>query len=409
MSNHNSEAEFDPFATEEQKPGSRGAATALAGLALIVALAAAAASAYLWWLGRQDDRGEAERSAAVQQLQSAQSGAEQALRTLDGRLSAMEADDPLADLASLRQQLADVQARGADHARLAAGEAARLDAAEGALAELSARTATLETGMAALAARGDTPEMRLDLAEIAYLLRLASERLQLFGDARAADRALAMADEQLAALDDPLYLPVRQQITAARRALEAMPRPDTVVLSQRLAALQARLPFLTFTGERPPDAVAEPAADEGVWARLKRSLAGLVTVRRRVPEDDSVLSLEDKDYIRQGLWLQLETARLALMRLDPEPWSLALGRATHTLERRFEHGDPAVREAMAEVRALQAVELVGTLPDISAPWSQLRLLREGRRSETTVAPNGAPPASAEPVAEPVPAAGDAGG
>ena len=50
-----------------------------------------------------------------------------------------------------------------------------------------------------------------------------------------------------------------------------------------------------------------------------KPLSSLVTVRRRVRLKTSrLLSLDDMDYLRQGLWLQLESARLALMRNDDQ-------------------------------------------------------------------------------------------
>ena len=68
----------------------------------------------------------------------------------------------------------------------------RLLAAEAALAGMSTRE---------LDAGGE-----LDLAEVDYLLRLAVERLKLFSDPAAADRALEIADMNLAALNNPMYL-----------------------------------------------------------------------------------------------------------------------------------------------------------------------------------------------------------
>ena len=48
----------------------------------------------------------------------------------------------------------------------------------------------------------------------------------------------------------------------------------------------------------------------------------LVKVRRRLDKDLELI-LEDKDFLRQGLWLQLESARLALIRRDGMAWDLS--------------------------------------------------------------------------------------
>ena len=99
-----------------------------------------------------------------------------------------------------------------------------------------------------------------------------------------------------------------------------------------------------------------------------------------------MLSLEDKDYVRQGLWLQLESARLAVMRTDAMAWQASLQRAADTLAARFEQRSGLVAGAISEIRDLQQVQVAAEMPDISAPWAQLRLLREGRAEAVVVPP-----------------------
>ena len=187
------------------------------------------------------------------------------------------------------------------------------------------------------------------------------------------------ADVQIDALDDPLYLSVRQQIASARQALASLPGLDRVQLSSQLTEMQANIPGLPFRGE----AVIEPepvlADDAGWWESLKHTLSSLVTVRRRVPDDQAPLSLEDKDYLRQGLWLQLESARLALMRNDVSGYAASLDRVSHTVERFFENSSSAVQALTLQVAGLQQVKIAPVMPDISAPWTQLRQLRDSRR------------------------------
>ena len=117
-------------------------------------------------------------------------------------------------------------------------------------------------------------------------------------------------------------------------------------------------------------------------------------MRRRV-EDEALVNLEDKDYVRQGLWLQMESARLSLRRNDEAGWSESLARADAALEQYFDTDHPNVEVAREELAALGAIDLELPLPDISSPWAQLNLLRTGRAVEDsspdTAAAN--PPAS----------------
>jgi uroporphyrin-3 C-methyltransferase len=115
-------------------------------------------------------------------------------------------------------------------------------------------------------------------------------------------------------------------------------------------------------------------------------MSSLVTVRRRVPEDQSLLSLDDKDYLRQGLWLQLESARLALMRNDTSVYSGSLDRVNDTVEQFFKNGSSEVQALLLEVVALKQVNIAPEMPDISAPWAQLRQLRDSRRLLQSASP-----------------------
>jgi uroporphyrin-3 C-methyltransferase len=225
--------------------------------------------------------------------------------------------------------------------------------------------------------RPDTAQ-QLDLAEVGYLLRLAPERLALFHDLRSADQALELADARLQAMDNPMHIALRQQIADARRALSATSVPNPVAISADLDAVQANLAGLTFGGEAGAvQAATETApAEIGWWARLKRSMASLVTVRRQTEEANSRLTLDDKDMLRQGLWLQVEGARLALMRHDQAGWQDTLGRAMAALDRWFDEASPEYRAVYSELERLLQLSISPDLPDITGPWAQLEILRQ---------------------------------
>jgi uroporphyrin-3 C-methyltransferase len=92
-----------------------------------------------------------------------------------------------------------------------------------------------------------------------------------------------------------------------------------------------------------------------------------------------LLSLDDKDYLRQGLWLQFESARLALMRNDSSVYNGSLDRVSTTVEQFFENGSSQVQALLLGVTALTQVDIAPEMPDISGPWTQLRQLRDSRR------------------------------
>jgi len=369
---------------QEKKPASSGKGVAI--LALLVALAAVGTTGWQWWQTRETDPNEATQQETLARLQDTQQRLATSVASFELQLDAAESPIDVAEFSRRDERLRNVESR-LDGLQGQSGEdQASVNAMQGSVRSLEQRLSVTESGLVSVAASAQNSSVELDIAEIDFLLRTASERLQLFSDPSAADLALQAADVQIEALNDPMYLSVRQRIATARNALAAVPRIDRVELSAQLTALQSKVPDLPFRGE--VEALPEPELPDeaGWWESFKRTMASLVTVRRRVPEDQSLLSLDDKDYLRQGLWLQLESARLALMRNDISVYARSLDRVNDTVEQFFQNGSSEVQALLLEVTALKQVNIAPGMPDISAPWTQLRQLRDSRRLLQSAAP-----------------------
>jgi uncharacterized protein HemX len=179
--------------------------------------------------------------------------------------------------------------------------------------------------------------------------------------------------------------------------------------------MQDAIPGLPFRAASPVAEQAGPAAEAGWWEKLKSTLGSLVTVRRSTDEENRRVSLQDKDYVRQRLWLQVEVAYLALMRHDQAAFDESLQRIEATLAEWF---DPASAEVVAvgqKLEALQARDVAVSWPDLSEPWTTLRLVRANRpvARPATQAPSTTPvepgPSPAEAEEAPEPAAADDSG
>ena len=380
MNQSKDDSEFDPFAHDTGRKRGGGAAAGVAWLALLLVLGLAGLNGYQWWQERvlQADGASLQRS--LDRLRSGQAGLQEDIRLLASRMDAAEQSGAGSELAALRSEIQSLQSSFTELGEQGIDTQAQLDAGQAALIHLQQRIDALEARMAGLAARASEPARSTNVAEIGYLLRLAAERLALFGDVRSADQALALADAHLEALDDSVYRPVRRSISESRQALQALPVPDLAALSARLSALQGGIEALPFPGEAPAaqEGVGQgvPGDDPSFWQRFKSVLAPLVKVRRRV-DQGSLPSLEDKDFLRQGLWLQFELARMALMRHEAATWNHALRQAHENLASRFDAGSQPVRNMLGEIERLLATELEPELPDISAAAAQLRLLGNG--------------------------------
>jgi uroporphyrin-3 C-methyltransferase len=369
---------------QEKKPTSSGKAIAV--LALLVALASVSATGWQWWQTQRADPNEATQKESLARLQDAQQKIANSVATFEAQLDAAESPIDAAEFSRRDERLKVVESQLATVQGQSGEDQASISAVQGSVRSLEQRLSATESGLVSVAASSQNSSVELDIAEIDFLLRTASERLQLFSDPIAADLALQAADVQIEALNDPMFLSVRQRIATSRQALAMVPRIDRVELSTQLTALQSKVPDLPFRGEAETQPEPVLPDDAGWWESFKQTMSSLVTVRRRVPEDQSLLSLDDKDYLRQGLWLQLESARLALMRNDTSVYSGSLDRVNDTVEQFFKNGSSEVQALLLEVAALKQVNIAPEMPDISAPWAQLRQLRDSRRLLQSASP-----------------------
>lgn len=362
---------------QEKKPASSG--TAIAILALLVAMAAVTATGWQWWQTRSAEPDEDSQREAISRLQETQQNISTSLASVEEQLAASHSPVTADELSRREERLKTVENQLTGLLAQVGQDESTLSAVQGSVRSMEQRLSATESGLVSVAAASQHGSVALDIAEIDFLLRTAGERLQLFADPVAADMALQAADVQIEALNDPMFLSVRQRIAEARQALAMVPTVDHVKLAARINDLQSRINSLPFRGE--VEAHMEPPLpeDAGWWESFKHTLSSLVTVRRRVPEDQSMLSLDDKDYLRQGLWLQLESARLALMRNDAAVYNSSLQRVDATVRQFFKNGSSEVQAMLLETAGLEQVNVAPAMPDISAPWRQLRQLRDSRR------------------------------
>jgi uroporphyrin-3 C-methyltransferase len=174
-------------------------------------------------------------------------------------------------------------------------------------------------------------------------------------------------------------MPARAQLASEIAALRALPRPDLAGSALELGSLAARVDALPVAGTvAAPGSEATPAA-QSAWrralARVRAALAGLVTVRRSNGEQFTPLP-EQRYFLYRSLELELEAARLALLRGEAAEYTQSIEAAERALQTRFDADDPGVQSALATLGKLKGIELVPAWPDISGSLAELR------RSET---------------------------
>ena len=379
------ENEISDIPLEEEKPRRKG--STLAFLAFVFALAALAGSAWMWWQDQiAQEEGTDKALTEIARLERADSELSLKLNQLRDELDSLPADDSSGEIASLQQRL-ESGVTEVDRLEQSLNEQLALSRTLQAAAEaMQGRLLAAEAALTGMASKELDAGGELDLAEVDYLLRLANERLKLFSDPFAADQVLELADMHLAAMDNPMYLGVRQDIAVARRALAELSLPDYFAISIELDTIQQSIASLPFPGEAAVPTEQEQVTEEGWWEKVKGVFSSLVTVRRSTAEENEKISLEDKDYIRQRLWLQLEIAHLSLMRRDQKAFRNSLARVRETLSAWFDESSSSYQAVTAGLDRLSDLEVQVDVPDISPPWATLRLIREGRRGPAPAVP-----------------------
>lgn len=324
--------------TEAGAPAGRGGDRLALGIALLVLLLGAAGGAYLYWQMQQLT--EAQASLATQSaLESLEREQQSAVGALDGRISNLNEQ-----LESRLQALAQLENRMAD----------QVDARR----ELTDRVDQLYRRM-----DSNTDDWRI--AEAGYLARMAVHRVRFNGDIPGALEALEAADVLLSGLGG-VGIDRREAIGEAVDQLLEVDQVDLVTVNRGLDRVADSLGSLPLAAgiqrfETPDGGAAgadgEPAP-EGWRARLERAqdrlmagLGELVTVSR----DRQVEPLpepESRFLLQQNLRLQIESARLAALRSEPETYASALERVDRWVAAYFDSSAEsviAVRERLADL------------------------------------------------------------
>jgi uroporphyrin-III C-methyltransferase len=354
-----------------------------AGLLLLWLVVLAGFGAGGWWLWQERQQAELARSDA-DGWQRAASEWERSADALASRAQALAAE-----IEQVRERQRGIEQRLTD---LTGGTRIMREEVLG----ISERAASLEDALARLARSRREGAQTLQLDEIEFLLQLAAERLELFGDTAAADRALVLAAASIDAINDPVYAGLRQtlgQELARLRALPADPRP---LLRAEIADLQRLLPTLPALG-------SAVEADDVAPSRLRSLLDSVVTIRR-IDDAGTALSPLEQSARKSALVLQLSLAQVALEHDDAGAWALALDNALAMFDRQFDPGAQPTATARLRLQALRNANVAPPDLSLGAALQELRNLRATRRlgSMAIEVPAPAAPSSPMPAPEPAP-------
>ena len=364
--------ELDKTASLRRRPGGKTADKAppkkhwrlLGWLIVIIFLAAASASIYWWW--QQQDIGQfaIASDADVSVLRDD-------LRAVEAASAALESE-----VAAIRDENARFQQQINGFAN---DVNKRLQGAE----SIGGRVSGLESAVASVQGISQGSRNTWLLAEAEYYLQIANAQLNLAGNSDHALLALKLADERVRELADPAYTEVRRALADEIQKLETFSKVDIEGISLTLASLSRVVDSLPIqeqfsdAEEDTPAAIADEDLGglERAGAAVRNALKDVVSVRRVDQQARPLLAPEARYFLRANMALQLQAARLALLRGEKASFEQSLEDASTWLQDHFVADSAPVVSALATIEDIRNTTLVVEYPDISG---SLRLLRQQR-------------------------------
>jgi len=353
------------FVVEPLMTDSRGSRSAgiVSWSALLISLLAVAAVAVNFLTDRSSVGDADDNSAELQALVSTLGTTQDVITSLEQNMAALTEQSSARDarINSIGRQLDD-----------------RLRQLE----SLPGRLAAVETSMASIQGISTGARDAWLLAEAEYYMQIANAQLQLANNPELARVALAHADERILQLADPRLINIRQALSDELRALEVIDSPDTAGTSLTLASLARivdSLPLRQETLEREQHTTQIDAELSGVDRAIvsfKNAVSGVVSVRRTDEAMQPLIAPEARYFLRANLALQLQAARLALLRGEESIFRQSLDDADAWLSEYYVADSAGVQSARASIAEIRDSTLSVALPDISL---SLRLLRQFNR------------------------------
>lgn len=338
----------------------RGSSGFIGWLALILAIGALTGTAYLVFEDWRSGLSRQENDAASARIDETLNATRDSLNSLEQRLDSLASRDVagVGELQSVERRLND---------RIANLEA------------LPGRVGNLESTIASLQGISKGARDSWLLAEAEYYLQIANAQLQLAGNPHLAALALRYADERLLQLANPALTEVRRALSDELQAIEVMEKPDIEGVTLTLASLAGVVDSLQLRQEvdvpdsEPGEIDPELSGMDRALASLKRAIGDVVSVRR-TDEAAAPLTAPDAVYfLRANLALQLQAARLALLRSEKEIFEQSLDDASEWLTRYYDTESAPVQSALQTIAEIRNGMFSVSPPDIS---ESLRLLRQ---------------------------------
>jgi uroporphyrin-3 C-methyltransferase len=332
------DAELADIAEEKTARGN-----GVAWLAVLLSIAALGAVGYLLFINwyATDDNAAAETLARMEALDQRLNETNSNLAALESQSGPVTHPDFGADIAAVRRDLE---------------EQLRLQSS------LPSRMTSIENSVAALAGISAGARETFLLAEAEYYLQIANAQLQLASNPHLAALALGMADERVTQISDPGLTAVRSAIADEITALELMKKPDIEGATLTLGSLARVAEYLPLAG-------------------TKDAMSGLVKVTPPDQAQRALIAPDAEYFLRNNIALQLQSARLALLRGEQTIFEQTLDDTSALLNTYFDVDSEQVISAQQTISEIRNDVFTTSMPDISASLRMLRQFRTLRETD----------------------------
>jgi uroporphyrin-3 C-methyltransferase len=318
-------------------------------LNLLLILGLIGAAAYYWQLQQQSD---AENQALVLKLRS----------QLDSKAS----------LPQIQSQLAPLKSG-------IGSSAARIEALQKQQQGLQASTEKLFD----MYSQGKSD---WQLAEVAYLMRIAQHKLALENDFEGAALTLQAASNKIAETADPGFLPVRVLISEEIAALKTRARPDLVGMTLLLSQLGQQIrqlkpgyqPASDMSIPSPENAPAAPAPEKSIEDKVKSFFSNLVTLKHNKTQPTTtealIINIEE---IMEG---NLKLTRWTLLERDDFQYRQLMQENIRLFKKYYNLDDAANNDFYTQLLQLQKSPLKPQKPAIDGSLQLLKNILSQREN-----------------------------
>lgn len=218
-------------------------------------------------------------------------------------------------------------------------------------------------------------------AELEYLIRLASTRLEVTRNVKATIALLTLAQTKIQTLNDfslsLLSEALSKDIIALQQASVVNLEDLWLTISSIIDQTASIAPQMTANGSQ-KEATVQPQKTQletseshvSIWKKRffesLESIKDFVKIRHSAQRIEPLLSESEKNLIQENLIAQLEQTRLAALTNQNKIFQKALADTQKWLSRYYDKTNPVVQKIHNTLTELSAIQLDTTLPPITA-------------------------------------------